>query len=174
MAIGGRRFRAATTIAVLTLALGLPLGRPAAAQETQPGTASAGPSTSWIVTASKWGRWIALAGAAGLTTMAIVRNDDADRVYGGLQTLCQAGGDTCRLNSAGTYLNPAAEALYQETLRLDGQARRWMIAGQIALVAAGGMFLIDLVSGSSKPKNIPLAPLEVFGAGRKVGLRYWF
>jgi hypothetical protein len=117
---------------------------------------------------------VAIASAAGLMTVAIVRNHDADRVYGGLQTLCQAGGATCVIDLDGHYLNPDAEALYQETLRIDSQSRSWMAGGQVMLVAAGAMFVIDLVAGNRKPKNIPFTPLEYFADGTRAGLTLRF
>jgi hypothetical protein len=153
------------------IAPALPLSRPAAAQEPAPRSVDARP---WFVSVSHYGKWVGLAGAAGLTAVAILRNEDADRVYDGLASLCRAGGETCVLNEAGTYLNPQAEALYQETLRLDSEARKWMVGGQAALVVAGTMFVIDLVSGTKKPKNIPYAPVEYFSDGRRVGLRVRF
>jgi hypothetical protein len=106
--------------------------------------------------------------------MAIARNHDADQVYDGLAELCRAGGETCVLGADRTYLNPQAEALYQETLRLDSQARKWMIGGQATLAVAGAMFVIDLVAGTRRPKNIPYSPLEYFADGKRVGFRVRF
>jgi hypothetical protein len=147
------------------------LCRAADAQEPTPRAVDARP---WFVDVSHYGKWLALAGAAGLTAVAIMRNQDADQVYDGLAELCRAGGDTCVLNLEGAYINPDAERLYQETLRLDSQARKWMLGGQVALVTAGTMFVIDLVAGTKRPKNIPYAPLEYFADGRGVGLRVRF
>jgi hypothetical protein len=128
----------------------------------------------WFVDVSHYGKWFALAGAAGLTAVAILRNSDADQIYDGLTQLCRAGGETCVLNDEGTYTNPEAEALYQETLRLDSQARKWMAGGQATLVLAGAMFVIDLVAGTKRPKNIPYSPLEVFSDGQQTGIRFRF
>lgn len=163
----GQRLRAAAGVALVVYAF-LPLCPAAYAQEPTPPPPNARP---WIASVSHWGRWVALAGAAGLTTVAIARNHDADDIYGGLQELCRAGGDTCVLNAEGTYVNPDAEALYQETLRLDSHARRWMLGGQVMLVAAGAMFVVDLVAGTRRPKNIPYSPVEYFADGRRIGVR---
>jgi hypothetical protein len=141
------------------------------AQEAPPHSVDARP---WFATVSHYGKWVGLAGAAALTAVAVLRNEDADRVYDGLAELCRAGGDTCVLNDDGTYLNPQAETLYQETLRLDGVARKWMIGGQAALVVAGAMFVVDLVSGTKRPKNIPYSPVEYFSEGRRAGFRVRF
>ena len=74
----------------------------------------------------------------------------------------------------GAYVNSDAERLFQETLRLDAQARRWMIGGQGFLFLSGGLFLIDLVSGNREPKNIPFSPLEAYAVPGKLGLRWRF
>lgn len=157
----------AWTIALLIAAMSVPPSRPAAAQ-ADTGT------TSWLVAFSEYGKWAALAGAAGLTTVAILRNRDADEIFEGLTTLCRSAPSECVRRDDGTYEGSDAERLYQETVRLDRQARSWMIGGQIALAAAGTMFLIDLVTGDQGPKNIPFTPLEVYSASRRVGVRYRF
>jgi len=147
----------------------LPTVRPAeAAAQTDTGR------TSWLVSFAGYGKWAALAGSVGLTTVAILRNRDADEIFDGLITLCSNAPLECVRGDGGTYQGPDAERLYQETLRLDRQARGWMIGGQVALAAAGVMFLIDLVSKDQGPKNIPFTPLEVFSGSRTVGVRYRF
>jgi len=143
---------------------------PVSAQD-QPPTPDARP---WFVTTAKWVKWPTLAAAIGLTAAAITRKADADSYYDGLQTLCLEQPDACRLGANGAYADPSAESLYQETLRLDGQARRWMIGGQGFLFVSGGLFLIDLVAGSRKPENIPFAPLEAYAAPGTLGLRWRF
>jgi hypothetical protein len=132
------------------------------------------PGRPWYVTTSKWAKWPALAAAAGLTAAAIVRKDDADQIFNGLQEFCLADEANCRIGADGTYVNPQAEVLYQETLQLDAQARRWMIGGQSFLFVSAGMFVIDLVWGGSKPHNIPYSPFEPYAQPGKVGLRMRF
>jgi hypothetical protein len=170
---GGQEGRRAVFVALLASALlpVLPFCSLARAQEPTTAPVDARP---WFVGVSHYGKWLALAGSVGLTAVAILRNEDADQVYDGLASLCRAGGETCVLNAEGTYVNPEAELLYQETLRLDSQARKWMIGGQAALVAAGAMFVVDLVSGTRRPKDIPYTRVEYFADGRRVGLRFRF
>jgi hypothetical protein len=156
--------RIAALAAVVTLA-----GGPAAAQEPAPP-----PGRPWFVGVSKVVKWPTLAAAIGFTAAAIVRKADADEVYDRLQAYCLEGPDNCRSGADGTYLSPEAESLYQETRRLDGHARNWMIGGQGFLVVSAGMFLLDLVSGSSKPENIPFTPLEAWASPGRVGLRWRF
>jgi hypothetical protein len=126
------------------------------------------------VSAAKWVKWPTLAAAIGLTAAAITRKADADTYFDQLQTLCTEQPQECALGASGAYTNAQAEALYQETLRVDAQARRWMVGGQGFLFVSGGLFVIDLVSGSRKPKNIPFAPLEAYAAPGTLGLRWRF
>lgn len=127
-------------------------------------------STSWIVSVSRYGKWVTLGGAAGLTAIAISRNDDADAIFGALVTFCRNAPEQCVRQASGTYVGGDAERLYQETLRIDRQARVWMIAGQVTLAASGAMFLIDLITGDQDPKNIPYTPFEVVSGPRRLGV----
>ncbi|HEX9730224.1 MAG TPA: hypothetical protein VGA37_17150 [Gemmatimonadales bacterium] len=153
---------------MLTVALAAP-GRPALAQADVSTNGS-----PWYVSVSHWGRWAALAGAVGFTTLAVVRNHDANEVFDGLLTLCANANEACLRSPNGRYVDASAETLYRETIRLDDVARTWMILGQVTLVAAGGMFLIDLVTGDDDPNNIPFSPFEVFATPRGAGLRVRF
>jgi hypothetical protein len=162
-----RRGAAAGTTGLLLAAL-LP-SVPAAAQQPAPPDQRA-----WYVTVSHWAKWPMLAGALGFTAAAILQKQDADNVYGQLQTLCHDQSDNCILGPDGTYLNAAAESLYQQTLVLDGKARRWMIGGESALALSGVMFLLDLVDGHAEPKNIPFTPFEVYHRPDRLGLQWRF
>jgi hypothetical protein len=159
--------RGALALAGALVALG---GRPAAAQD-QPSPPDARP---WFVAAAKWVKWPTLAAAVGLTAIAIMRKADADDSYDQLQARCLDEPEDCAIDPNGAYANPEAESLYQETLRLDAQARNWMIGGQGFLVVSGGLFLIDLVAGSRKPENIPFTPLEAYTAPGTLGVRWRF
>lgn len=144
----------------------------AAAQQVDEEAPTPPDARPWFAPVAKWGRWPTLAAAIGLTAAAITKKADADDVYEGLQARCVDVAGTCVLRPDGTYVDAESERLYQETLRLDGQARRWMIGGQAFLFVSGGMFLIDLVVGSSKPENIPFSPLEAYAVPGAVGLRW--
>jgi hypothetical protein len=150
------------------LLMAIPVGRGQAQHASVPDT------RPWYVTAAHWGRWPTLAAAIGFTAGAIAKKGDADEVYDGLQAYCVEDSSRCLLNAQGQYANPEAEARYQETLRLDAQARRWMLGGQGFLFLSGAFFLIDLATGSSKPENIPLTPLEAFATPGAMGLRWRF
>ena len=132
------------------------------------------PGRPWYVSTAKWARWPTLAAAAGLTTAAILAKNRANDSFNGLKLICRAASQNCVVGQDGTYVNRDAERLFQETLRLDAQARRWMIGGQGFLFLSGGLFLIDLVSGNREPKNIPFSPLEAYAVPGKLGLRWRF
>jgi hypothetical protein len=144
---------------------------PGAAAQDRPRPPDARP---WFVSAAKWAKWPTLAAAIGLTAVAITRKADADEYYDQLQDLCREQPEECGVGPDGAYTNRLAESLYQETLRLDGQARNWMIGGQGFLFVSGGLFLIDLVAGSRKPANIPYTPLEAYATPGTLGLRWRF
>jgi hypothetical protein len=165
---GGQRGRAgATALALLVASLSLC----AAASAQQPGSANARP---WYVTVSHWGKWPLLAGAIGFAAAAIAQKSDADAVYNQLQSMCRAASADCIVGPDGKYVNPDAEGLFQETLRLDGKARRWMLGGEASLALSGGMFLIDLVAGHGEPRNIPFTPFEVYTGRDRLGVQWRF
>jgi hypothetical protein len=143
---------------------------PAAAQDRH----DAPDARPWFATAAKWGKWPTLAAAIGFTAVAITRKAEADDYFDRLQLLCAEQPEDCRIAPGGTYALLDAESLYQETRRLDGRARQWMIGGQGFLFVSGGLFVIDLVTGSRKPQNIPFAPFEAFAAPGTLGVRWRF
>jgi hypothetical protein len=167
MAVGtkGRLVR----LAVMTLALTTGVSTGAFAQVDSPA-----PGRPWYATTATWARWPTLAAAVGMTAAAIAVKDRANNAFSGLKLICRAGSQNCVVGQDGTYVNSDAERLYQETLRLDAQARRWMIGGQGFLFLSGGLFLIDLVAGHREPKNIPFSPLEAYVVPGKLGLRWRF
>jgi hypothetical protein len=133
-----------------------------------------GSSMPWYVTTAKWARWPTLAVAVGLTATAIVVKNRANDTFDGLKLLCKASSVNCLIGENGTYVQADAERLFQETLRLDAQARRWMIGGQGFLFVSGGLFLLDLVAGNRRPENIPFSPVEAFAVPGQIGLRWRF
>ena len=140
-------------------------------------SAQESPSRPAIVSVSHWAKWPALAAAAGFTTVALMRNRDADRVYDALTAFCTGAQDACRtvtVDGVRRYTGDDAERLYQETLRLDHSARTWLIVGQLSLIASGGMFLLDLISHDDGPANIPYRGLSVVADGRRLGLNVRF
>ena len=50
------------------------------------------------------------------------------------------------------------EGLYQTTLHYDRRARRWLIAGETALLGAAALFVLEFTRKTHKPDNIPFEP----------------
>lgn len=162
--------RAAAASVLVFLAATLPFCPSARAQQR----ADAETHRPWVISFAEWAKWGTLASAVGLTAVAILRNGDANDIFRGLNRFCAAAPNACFLGEDGRYVDAGAETLYEETLRLDRQARAWTVAGQLFLAASGVLFLIDLVSDDDGPRNIPFAPLEMFTTGHHTGLRIRF
>jgi hypothetical protein len=145
--------------------------RPLAAQDFVP---APGGGRTWIVGFSHYAKWGMLAGAAGFTTLSLRAHNDADTYFTGLKTFCSHANQQCQIGPDGAYLSSDAETLWQATARSDQEARWWLVAGEASLVVSGGMFLLDLVSGDSHPKNIPYTPFQVYTQPSKVGLQFSF
>ncbi len=154
------------------LALGLAIALPAVAQAQSPSPQPR--TTPWYVSVSHYGRWVALAASAGFIAVAVNRHDQASQEYQALVLFCHQQQQRCVLGTDGKYLDPVPEARFQETLKLDARAGRWIMAGQITLFAAGGMFLIDILDRDHSPKNIPYTPFEAYAAPGRLGLQMRF
>jgi hypothetical protein len=118
-----------------------------------------------------YGRWPALAGAAGLITLAALRRDEAGDVGARLAALCAANPARCSLEGSGDggthYADPEAQAL---AVRHDRLEQRLLVGGQAALIVSGAMFLLDLVWDDGQPDNIPYTPLRVLTSPRRIAL----
>jgi hypothetical protein len=136
---------------LLWLALALAVAAtPAAAQEP---TASSGSGP--LV---KYGKWVLAAGAIGMNYLAARAHDRADERFDLLQNRCFDERALCSVDAAGTYTNGESERIYQESLRYDRQARRWLFGGETALVASAALFIWELTRRNPKPDNIPFEP----------------
>lgn len=129
---------------------------------------------SWFVATSGWGKWVSLGIAAGLTTYGAIRSNDAQNQFTILETSCRTNSFFCRTGDDDTYLDPEAERLFQETLRLDGHAQKFLLGGQVSLLISGTMFLVDLLTGDDEPGNIPFTPLQVYSRPNRLGLQLGF
>ena len=125
-----------------------------------------------------WGKWLAAGSAVAFTVMGAHEHSRSNREFSQLLTLCRANNNDCLLGTDGTYLNPAAEQLYQVSLHFDRRARLRLLAGQATLLVAAGLFIADLTRQAGGPANKPFSPLEVSGDARagvaRVGLRITF
>lgn len=131
-------------------------------------------TTPWYVSVSHYGRWVALAASAGFIAVAVNRHDQASQEFRSLVLFCHQQQQRCVLGSDGKYLDPVPEARFQQTLTLDARAGRWIMAGQVTLFAAGGMFLIDLLDRDHSPRNIPYTPFKAYAAPGRLGLQIRF
>ncbi len=142
----------------------------AAAQEAVPAVRS----RPWLVTAAHYGRWGALASAAGLIAFSVVRRGDAQEALDRLETFCLADVTRCALVSGSggeeRYIDGLAEDLFRQHVRRDRQAQGLLIGGQAALLVTGGLFLIDLLWDDERPANIPYTPFDVHAGVGWVGL----
>lgn len=132
-----------------------------------------------LVTVSHWGRWPALAGAGVLVALAAVRNGDAKDARAALDVYCTVDPGRCAITedpggAGGVYVDPVAEALYQEYASLSRSAQGLLIGGQATLLVAGAMFLIDLMHDDGEFGNIPYTPLELYTTPNRVGLAMRF
>jgi hypothetical protein len=123
----------------------------------------------------KYGKWVLLAGAAGMNYFAIRAHNRAEDAFDDLELRCGQTRSRCDLDAEGRYLDPEIEGFYQSSLRYDRIARGWLIGGESALAGAAVLFVWELTRPKGRPDNIPFEP-EVrrmpFGTG--LGLRVAF
>ena len=122
----------------------------------------------------KYGKWVLAAGAIGMNYLAARAHDRADERFDLLEQHCFDDESLCRLDPSGHYANAESEGLYQESLRYDRQARRWLFGGETALLASAAMFVWELTRHTPKPDNIPFEPevrslRQATGVGIRVG-----
>jgi hypothetical protein len=124
---------------------------------------------------SKYGKWMLAAGAMGMYYLASESHDLANDNYRALGRRCFDDPRLCDLDASGRYSDPGSEELYQESLRYDRRARRWLFGGEAALVGAAVIFLSELARHTPKPDNIPFEPeLRSLYRGAGVGLKVPF
>lgn len=135
-------------------------------------------SRPWIAEVSHWGKWVALAGAAGLITVAAVRHGEAQDALGLLEDFCRPENPACLIvtDATGTqrYDGAEAEELYRTYAAVEKRARGFLLGGQASLLASGAMFLIDLIHRTEDVDNIPYTPLELYTRPNRLGLALRF
>jgi hypothetical protein len=137
------------------LALTIVLTTPAAAQETGP-----------LV---RYGKWALAAGAIGMNLLAAQAHNRADDTFTRIEEACFLNPRRCDLGPDGDYADGGIEALYQSSLHYDRSARRWLIAGETALLGAAALFVWEMTRKTHKPDNIPFEP-EVRSLRRATGV----
>ena len=139
----------------LTLLLALLLPVSSAAQESRP-----------LV---RYGKWVLAAGAVTMNLLAAQAHSRADRAFNAIEDACFENSTRCLLGPDGAYADPVMEDLYQSSLDYDSEARRWLIAGETALVGATALFVLELTRKIHKPENIPFEP-EIRSLRRATGV----
>lgn len=102
-----------------------------------------------------YGKWLTAAGAVALTVFAANENQQSQRQWNALLTICRSSQDACQLAPDGTYIRRDAEALYQLSRAHASRANQWLFAAQATLFATTALFIIDLNPGGGGPDNIP-------------------
>ena len=139
----------------------------AAAPAGAQGSASPGPLV-------KYGKWVVAAGAVGMNYLAARAHDRAEEQFKALETRCFADHALCDVDGSGRYVDGASEQLFQQSVRYDRQARRWLFGGETALLGAAAMFVWELTRHTPKPDNIPFEPevrslRQATGVGVRIG-----
>ena len=129
----------------------------------------------WI---THYGKWVAFAFAGAFTALGAHEHENSNKAFDQLASVCRANNSACAIGPNGAYLNATAERMYQASLHYDSRARVRLIAGQLGLLVAGGLFLADLHHGD-EPENIPFTPpaellLEPKADGARVGVQVHF
>jgi hypothetical protein len=123
----------------------------------------------------KYGKWVIVAGAAGMNYLALRAHNRAEDSFNALEFRCLEATQRCIVGPQGTYLDPTAEDLYQNSLRYDRIARGWLIGGESALAGAAALFVWELTRPKGRPGNIPFEPeVRTMRGGTGLGLRIVF
>jgi hypothetical protein len=123
----------------------------------------------------KYGKWVLAAGALGMNYLAARAHDRAQNNFDALEQRCFADHALCDVDASGRYVDGTSEMLYQESLRYDRHARRWLFGGETALVGAAALFVWELTRHTPKPDNIPFEPeLRSLRQATGVGVRVAF
>jgi hypothetical protein len=123
----------------------------------------------------KYGKWLLVAGSAGMNYLAIRAHNRAEDSFSSLEARCLVAPFRCDLSPDGSYLDPEIENLYQASLRYDRTARGWLIGGETALVGAAALFVWELTRPKSRPGNIPFEPeVRSLRGATGLGLRMGF
>jgi hypothetical protein len=122
----------------------------------------------------KYGKWALAAGALGMNLLAARAHNRAEDNFDALEQRCFANSEACNLDVSGKYSDAISELFYQESLRYDRHARRWLFGGETALLGAAAMFVWELTRKTHRPDIIPFKPevrslRQATGVGIRVG-----
>lgn len=120
----------------------------------------------------KYGKWALLAGSLGMNVAAARAHDASERTIDELESYCEADIARCATLPDGSYVDPAAEGLFQATLDHDRRARRWLVGGEAALLGAAALFIWEFTRPKAPPANIPFEPeVSVRNGTTRLGVR---
>jgi hypothetical protein len=123
----------------------------------------------------RYGKWLLAAGAIGMNLAAARAHDRAEDSFDKIEDACFLNSDRCALGPDGSYVDRQIENLFQASLHYDRSARRWLIAGETALVGAAALFVWEMTRKTHKPDNIPFEPeVRTLRSATGVGLRFSF
>ncbi|HEX2610819.1 MAG TPA: hypothetical protein VHK68_07385 [Gemmatimonadales bacterium] len=124
----------------------------------------------------KYGKWVLVAGAAGMNYLALRAHNRAEDSFDALESRCLTAHEHCIVGPQGRYLDPVSEDLYQGSLRYDRIARGWLIGGESTLAGATVLFIWELAQPKGRPGNIPFEPeiRSMPGGTTGLGLRVAF
>jgi hypothetical protein len=123
----------------------------------------------------RYGKWLLAAGAIGMNLAAARAHDRAEDSFDEIEDACFVNSGRCALGPDGSYVDRQIENLYQASLHYDRSARRWLIAGETALVGAAVLFVWEMTRKTHKPDNIPFEPeVRTLRSATGVGLRFSF
>lgn len=138
-----------------------------------PARAQANPSSPGSLV--KYGKWVLAAGAVGMNYLAAQAHDRAEERFHALEDRCFADHSLCNVDPSGRYVDAVSEDLFQQSLRYDRHARRWLFGGETALLGAAAMFVWELARHTPKPDNIPFEPeVRSLKEATGVGIRLQF
>ena len=106
----------------------------------------------------RYGKWALAAGAIGMNLLAAKAHNRADEAFDAVENACFLDSPRCIVGPEGTYADRQIEGFYQSSLHYDRSARRWLIAGESALLGAAVLFVWEMTRKTHKPDNIPFEP----------------
>ncbi len=125
-------------------------------------------------------KWLTLATAIGLGTMAALVHEEAEDRFAELEAACLADPDNCRaLTDNGAYADPQLESLFQDVVSKDRTARWSLIGAEVSFGISVLLFIVDFQK-KGRPGDIPYEPdsekskLRLSAAPGELALRYYF
>jgi hypothetical protein len=147
---------------VISLALVLVLATRTGAAQTVPASGiDSTPRSAWRHAAVHYGKWAMAAGAVAFTALAIEQHRHSNDAWNSLLAICNGNSQLCVVGADGRYRNYQSEYYYQLAVYYDHRARWRLVAGQVSLLAAVGLFVYDLKGQSATPPNQPVHPVKL-------------